>query len=452
MYEVPSTEYAKILVDWNADEVVNRYPIVEGVQHLQGVGVVSEGENLLPVGEHKGTFDITKPSANSQLLSVISKNVKLAPNTQYAISFDNVGDYNRFTYFLTALEVPSNVPDHNGIYTLHQSDPNKGGSGSISSLPKGKYSTTFTTTSKAIYFHFTTSSANPAEFVPMPFVHFKDIMLNIGTVVRPYAPYNPSYLYADVKLGAVGTSKDVLYEQDGAKFVRKAIEKDVLLGGDLSWTLSDDQVGFKRFITPMTGIAVLANNLFTKYDGKPLRYFSSISLVTQADYSYANTANIIVSASDTDTGFGETFVPSTAEIKAYFYGWKMNNGTFGTNYDGTGTKTWVPIGDANNARAVTVLPTSPSPTQLDGTIQPYKVSYAVLTPQTINVTDRVEGSLKVNGLTQVSVESGIVVREKVTPKVNSGTLQTVINDNGVNYETTRFKNKALKILGVYKNG
>jgi hypothetical protein len=68
------------------------------------------------------------------------------------------------------------------------------------------------------------------------------------------------------------------------------------------------------------------------------------------------------------------------------------------------------------------------------------------------VSNLVEGQLKVNGLTQVSVESGIVRREKVTPKVNSGTLQTVINDNGVTYETTRLKNKSLKILGVYKNG
>src|SRR6185437_1837558 len=48
LYEVTDESYNKILVDWDADEVLRRYPVVEGVQHTQGFGIVAEGDNLLP--------------------------------------------------------------------------------------------------------------------------------------------------------------------------------------------------------------------------------------------------------------------------------------------------------------------------------------------------------------------------------------------------------------------
>jgi hypothetical protein len=129
----------------------------------------------------------------------------------------------------------------------------------------------------------------------------------------------------------------------------------------------------------------------------------------------------------------------------------MNNGVFGTNYEATGTKTWIPIGDTTNARAVTVVPTSASPTQLDGTIQPYKLSYVLATPQVVNVTDKVEGSLKVNGLTQVEVLSGIVRREKANPALY-GDGRRFINRDFTGLTSSKLKNSVSKILNIYKNG
>ena len=128
----------------------------------------------------------------------------------------------------------------------------------------------------------------------------------------------------------------------------------------------------------------------------------------------------------------------------------MNNGTYGTNYESTGTKTWIPIGDLNNTRAVTVVPTSASPTQLDGTIQPYKLSYVLATPQIVNANDKIEGQLKVNGLTQVNVESGIVRREKAVSQYD--TTNKVYRVNTLMFPTTFLKNKPTRFIAIYKNG
>src|SRR5690606_33806386 len=48
LYEVTQAEYNKILTDWDANEVINRFPSVEGVQHVVNPVVSVSGGNLLP--------------------------------------------------------------------------------------------------------------------------------------------------------------------------------------------------------------------------------------------------------------------------------------------------------------------------------------------------------------------------------------------------------------------
>jgi hypothetical protein len=280
-------------------------------------------------------------------------------------------------------------------------------------------------------------------------------MLTLGSTPKPFVPRNPSYLYADVKLGAIGDKKDVLYEQDGAKFVRKVVEKDVVLGGDLAWAVSPGVfVGYKGAILNAFKDGVTGRTVISKPNGTLVKSLPHTT-ITGPDEGYLYTANLYslgLTISNTDTGFGETYTPSTSETKAYFHGYRMNNGTFGTHYDGTGTKTWVPIGDTSNARAVTVVPTSASPTQVDGTIQPYKLSYVLATPQVVNVTDKVEGSLKANGLTQVEVLSGVVRREKVNPKYEGGYYYISSQDRSSYWNSAKVKYSTNRFLAVYKNG
>ncbi|HFK1428034.1 MULTISPECIES: hypothetical protein [Bacillus cereus group] len=71
-----------------------------------------------------------------------------------------------------------------------------------------------------------------------------------------------------------------------------------------------------------------------------------------------------------------------------------------------------------------------------------------LLPQSFVETVQVEGDLAVSGTTQVTVGSGVVVREKVSIAETSSNFW-------INVETlpvSKLKNKALKILKIYKNG
>lgn len=79
---------------------------------------------------------------------------------------------------------------------------------------------------------------------------------------------------------------------------------------------------------------------------------------------------------------------------------------------------------------------------------PYKLSYVLATPITDDISGRVEGDIAVNGLTQVEFGSGVIVREKAAPILNSG----VYHINASTIPTSILKNKALKITNVYKNG
>ena len=432
LYEVSAENYPKILVDWNADEVVNRYPIVEGTQHLQGVGVVAEGENLLPP-----FMELSVKHLNATVKAPYE--LELIPTAVAQTSAFNLNLTQGQQYTLSLTQ--------NAIFQiLSRTDNTFSTIKTILVNNSTAQSVTFTADSQFVSIVFTNLVGSVGGIV-----NFKNPMLTLGNVPKPFVPRNPSYLYADVKLGAIGTARDTLYEQDGAKFVRKVVEKDVVLDGSLSWGGSLDAINYKIYsFTIATLTDSFTAGLTTKHDGKILKPISATySGGDETFYHYA-TDKFHITASDTDTGFGETFVPSVAEIKAYFCGWKMNNGTFGTNYESTGTKTWIPIGDLNNARAVTVVPTAPSPTQVDGTIQPYKLSYVLATPQVVNVTNLVEGQLKVNGLTQVSVESGIVRREKVIPTFNAGDNTYKINITSLPASLT--KSKVEKFIALYKNG
>ncbi|STO12891.1 Uncharacterised protein [[Flavobacterium] thermophilum] len=77
-----------------------------------------------------------------------------------------------------------------------------------------------------------------------------------------------------------------------------------------------------------------------------------------------------------------------------------------------------------------------------------KAHYVLATPQTIVVTDKVEGDLVVNGQTQIEVGSGVVIREKVIPYLDANNIYRINNHWGGNSD---LKYKTTKILKIYKS-
>jgi hypothetical protein len=63
--------------------------------------------------------------------------------------------------------------------------------------------------------------------------------------------------------------------------------------------------------------------------------------MTSGDYVHNSSSSLFMSLSDTDTGFGETYTPTAAEIANFMNGWKMSDSAFAAY--STGTKYWTAV-------------------------------------------------------------------------------------------------------------
>lgn len=424
LYEVSQADYSKILVDWDSSNVLNRYPYVKGIQHLQNVAIITEGENLIPPftewilnqnAKIISPYELELNGSGSYNISRIDINVM--KNQSYTISGDMKNFNIRGGSSTGPVIVNFDGTDFDGMYTF-----NTGAHGTISIGIFNK-------------------GGSIGKFI------FKDIMLTIGTINKPFVPRNPSYLFTDVKLGHIGTSKDLLYQQDGQWLVRKAINKDILLYGTLNWRfIANDnlfkKVGIQSFLSEN---ARRLPYIITKYNG----------FVLGDDYNNGNGAYVgfndnflYLSILNEDSGFISTYSPNSNEIKAYFNGWQVKTA------DTTGKPTaWKSIVDGTDAPTQTLAYVS---TNMAKDYTPYKLSYVLATPQIINVTDKVEGDIAINGLTQVEVTSGVIVREKVVPlqglNANSATYYINTDGSNANHPNSRLRNRADKIVKIYRNG
>jgi hypothetical protein len=457
LYEVDATEYANILTTWDENEVMRRYPMVESVQHVQNPYVIAEGENLLPPftewslhanARVKSAYEL-ELNAQSSSQSNNTVVIPILPNTTYNLSFtcDNSSICQIVFEYLDANNniLTSSTKTYNSQTNITETTPNNA-------------------KSVRIYFR--------DQYTPSGTINFKNPILTLGSIAKPFVPRNPSTLFAEVKLGALSDKKDILFKDGQDWKVTKWIEKDVVLDGAQSWAYHADQTGAKtvKIVDTFGNISTFTDTsiyVATDYKGQPIKKVTDSTDIAQANTAWFGSitgttgiGDLLLTISDTDSGWGETYAPSSAEIKAYFWGWRMCDGTYGTPYNGTGTKTWYPIGDTDLSRATTTCPTSAAPTIAEGKIGYYKLSYVRPTPVTEVVTDKVEGDLVVNGATQIEVGSGVIVREKVTPVKGTGsnTNKTYyINYNQVTTPTyevpngSQLKNKTNKILKILKN-
>lgn len=389
IYEITAEEYANIGTVWDDEEVARRYPYVDSVQHVQNPYVIAEGENLLPP-----FTEWTNLHPNTKILSPYELQINADDKWQVAyIDLDIVPNQ---TYTANV-----GINGDNGYYWIKAID-NNGNLADLFTFRKGL--TTFTVPNGIKKIRFECTNATAGTFT------FTNPMLTLGSTAKPFVPANKSTLFAEMKLGSLADKKDILWKNNGDWVVTKWIEKDVPLDGKLAWSsYVEDGIGYKRLSVNISN-SYEQKPIVNKFNGNPLT--AKIPPFTDKDQTYIDDLkNLLITVSDTDSGWGETYTPTTAEIQAYFYGWRMCNGTYGQPYDSTGTKTWYPIGDTDLSRATTTCPTSEAPTISEGKISYYKLSYVRSTPVTEIVTDKVEGDLVVNGATQVEVGSGFTYTE-----------------------------------------
>ncbi|MEI2392222.1 hypothetical protein V8V55_20675 [Priestia megaterium] len=418
LYEVPQESYDKILVEWDVAAVANRYPMIEGVKSLQNSYVMVEGENLLPpfteatfmnpnaraTAAYEAALDAT--GANQHIQWVLD----VIPGQQYTFSYEANGDQ-----------------QYTAIYGWNGSQ-----GAAISIVPKTNPKT-FTVPSnyKQIVVFMTSAGAGS--------ITYKNPMLTLGSVAKPFKPRNPSYLYVETVLRGLNSVNDFLYQDDGRWKLLKKWE-DITLDGSYNWNYLASSNNLKVLRLGIEdAIYGRESMLITKFNGRALGYENAIIAPDRA-VIYTNTKRLEISVSNQDSGWSDVYVPNTPEIKAFFNGWKSK--TLDSNNKPI---SWVSIIDGTDAPTQTLEYVS---TNRAAGYTGYRLLYQIATSKVVDITDKVEGSLSISGQTQVSIDSGVVVREKAIPKADDLGRYRI---NSRYLQDSTLTNKVSKILSIMQN-
>ncbi|MDN4609114.1 hypothetical protein [Sporosarcina highlanderae] len=412
-YEISKATYDKIGVSLTDADVEKMFPYVDSVQHVKNPVVSVEGQNLF------NPVDFASKSTKSS--NSYDVTYKLIPNTKYTV--------------ITNMPYPGTTAN---LYF-------GGGVSATNGVHDGQPRTFTTDSSGNIYLGIRHTTSSYDDFMSGKYW----IMFTLGDKTKPYVPRNPSYLYAETTLAGNNDKKDILsFNESVGRWEKTKWFEQKTLDGSLTWAFTTDYTGFKRVHANIleTNYTSAKGNV-VKHDGKLLTNGNPTLIADEFMIGSNGNTYFYISITDTDSGWTESMTPSVDLIKSYFYGWFYRG-------DGT-THKWRPIGDTDDARITSTLPTAPAPTIAEGKISHYKLTYQLAKPVIEPVT--VEGDLVVSGATQVEVGSGVIVREKANPKqrtdsgnlyyinIRDGALSTVPNGNQLSQKTN-------KIIAIYKNG
>lgn len=417
LYEVDQATYNKINVDpeYSGQKLLDKFPYVQGVQHLNPVVAVEGGNLIPPFTEWTCTDGVTIVAPYKIALKPTTINayqrvsIPCLPNTQYSYSaIKNKGVLN-VAFFADGSYVGERESNSNS-YTF--------------TTPAGCNSMLVRFNNKSELGDFT----------------FEQPMLVLGDKPKPFAPRNPSYLYSNTQLVGMNGVNDVLYQEDGQWRVLRKWERDVVLDGTKNWFNVVNKEGFKIFGYTIEQSTVAQSPITQKPTGLFMKREYNWNV---PDTSYIDDGKVVtLTIPNVESGYSQDYVPVLEEIKAYFNGWKVKT----TDANGKPIA-WKSIVDDKDAPTQTLayVKANKAPNYT-----PYKLTYQLATPRVEAVI--VEGDLAVSGMTQVSVDSGVVVREKVTPvkQIEASGSFYQINRNGLPNSFT--KKRLLKFLTVYKNG
>jgi hypothetical protein len=456
IYEITQTEYnalpsATAILDSTSQWVANKYPYVDDVKHINAPYVIRYGENLLPpfneweTGMQTGdSYSLTNPydltiNASTTSGSFLRYYVPVTVGQAYSLSLSTSGaNAAPYMYWCDSAKtrLTSKVTGLNNV------------------APAG-----------AVLLEVVFNTLNPTTYaLQTGTATFTNPRLNLGTTDKGFKARNDDYLFVpNVQLASSvdGTVYDTLYQRDGKLSVLHRFKKDMVLDGSLAWsgTISSF-TGYKVVhAPPATTKWVNYSEKLVKYDGKILKTATAGGLWATNGADTSETSiddNIYISIASADSGWGDAYNPTAAEIQAYFYGWVMTNNFTGI-YNGTGTKAWEKrysgqgtIRDTGfgslvvNGSGTTTLPT----TLNDQGFKPYKLTYQLATPIIEEVAP--EGAIStLEGSNQIEVGVGMIVREKANPAAST----SYYNINTTLLASSNLlKNRALRILGVYRNG
>ncbi|MGW8822216.1 hypothetical protein ACWGNU_08835 [Paenibacillus lautus] len=445
LYTITDAEYAA-LGGMTPEQVAAKYPYVDSVQPVRNPYAIRYGENLLPpfyewettTGSIEGPYAHTITAVTSASVSAVYK-MKPVVGQSYTFSIGSRGGGRLGLDFRDAsgnVLATSGWVDQDSI-TLD--------------APVGS----------EIMQIFVSSGGQIGTFT------FKNPMLSLGTEAKPFKPREDATLALQTDLYAdplTGENADELFEKDGQYFKLAKWRKRVYGEGDtfFYWGQQPIVSGRKAVFMPLPKDRDINKPpIAIKYDGRYLSYASPSDgpdAISRVNWQNTSENNLGVSIPNTDSGWGDNYVPTPDEVKAYFMGWRMGDVSNTQQYTGTGTKCWAPIVNPQNYHGsggwidfTTSLPTTLAPTSSGYTYTPYQLVYQLATPTVEPVVS--EGMLTFNeGDNQIEVGTGIVVRESTKPYGGAITGGLVV----VNYKyadvDTWLKYPLKSFVGVYRNG
>ncbi len=232
-----------------------------------------------------------------------------------------------------------------------------------------------------------------------------------------------------------------------------------LTGENINIITSANYSGYKWIRLQLPVAPVKDTGYMIKFDG------SIISRVNQGmapskmdqhvilDSSDSVPNSVLVTVANSDSGWGEDYVPSAEEIKAYFYGWVMgtqaSNGTFTIGYNKTGTKAWRGLVNDNGSGSVDLPRTYFRDQYSQPDWKPYELMYK--RSIAINASVSSEGTLSlVKGDNVIEVGSGLILREAVKPASSDG-VNYYINARAT-FASSSLTYNSVKPLFIYRNG
>lgn len=446
LYEITQAEYnalppATFSLDSSNKWIADKYAYVDDMKTIRNPYLIKSGENLLPpIAEVNQTslgalvpIAVNAPysvslttTATNQFLA--NGRVNLLPNTQYTLS----------------LESPLGAGFKGFINQTKVDGTASAGGQLILELSTSKTATFVTSSDISYALVFYGNSTGTGTFT------VTNPMLNLGTTALPFKPNADDYLFfPNVQLASNmdNTIYDTLYKRDG-KYWKLSRFKTMDLDGSLPWSNPNNATGYKRVAANIGTSVIASSQKVTKYDGKVLGAIGAIDgAVLNAD------GNLYLDVAMTDSGWGDSYNPTNVEVQAYFYGWKMSstNTSSPAPYMGSGNKYWYSIG---SVPLDSQWYTSANVTPITQILKPYKLQYQLANPTVEEIA--VEGDITLHeGLNQVDVGNGMIVRERLNPQSDGAsppnyTFANMQVTGNVPAALLKYRNNG--ILAIYKNG
>ncbi|WP_240418234.1 hypothetical protein [Paenibacillus periandrae] len=443
LYNITQAEY-NALAGMTAAQIAAKYPYVDDMKSIVNPYVIKQGENLLPPFSEwnlASTVTVTKPYRLEQTATANYQASNVIVDAMEGVSYTLSGTFTHPQLYMEFLDLNKvNIGAPSFYYV-----PSSGSNISVIAPTGTKF------------IKVSTNNPTTGSF------YTDNLMLNIGSTALPFKPKADDYLFfPNVQLASNmdNTIFDTLYKRDG-KYWKLSRIKWMDLDGSLTWLYDSDQSGFKTVKFTSSGNMISSNggvisHNTVKYDGKPLQttiFGTGAGVQGAMDRSYidGSVSNIVyLSIADTDSGWGESYTPSTEEIRAYFNGWKMSstNTASPAPYTGSGNKYWYTIGAVPlDSQWYTDITYASNPTNRPPSVKPYKLQYQLVTPTVEEIA--VEGDITLHeGLNHIEVGNGMIVRERADLYWSTGNTAQI---NRI-APGSPLKNRVAKKFAIYKNG